>query len=238
MSDQPPAKRRRLDSALHKPFRSPLRHPLEPKCTNTRTQSPLALDSKLTTQTTPSVLKQSRTTIQPSAFSTNTRTGLRLTKSSPLRPTAAVSADQQTRILEARIRAARADIDVLNQALKILHSPRRDELPALIQKWRRAARLAAEDVYAEAQEKVNQMGGFGALRDRERERVQRRREWDRLDREKERADEIKRLKAEGVDMREFLDGREDREEELEEEVKEAEMEKSDVSRADYVNVPG
>ena len=67
------------------------------------------------------------------------------------------------------------------------------ELEALIVKWRLASRAAAEDVFAGARDKVNKMGGVGAMRDRERQKKEVAWGWD---------DEPKKNdgEAEGVDV--------------------------------------
>lgn len=44
-------------------------------------------------------------------------------------------------------------------------------------KWKGAGRLAAEELYAGARERVNRMGGVGVLREKEREGRKRREEW-------------------------------------------------------------
>jgi hypothetical protein len=70
-------------------------------------------------------------------------------------------------------------VSTLQQALKILEDPNRsEELVALAEKWRGAARLAADAVFAGARDKVNRMGGVGAWREKERERIEWQRSWD------------------------------------------------------------
>lgn len=72
--------------------------------------------------------------------------------------------------MEAAMIRRRQEIDTLQHALAIVSSPKGAELDALALKWRRAARLAAEEVFAGARDKVNRMGGVGAWRERESER--------------------------------------------------------------------
>jgi hypothetical protein len=67
----------------------------------------------------------------------------------------------------------RQDIDTLSQALSILRSNKASELEELEEKWRGAARLVAEEIFASARDRVNRMGGVGAWKERERERVER-----------------------------------------------------------------
>ena len=47
----------------------------------------------------------------------------------------------------------------------------------MAEKWRGAARLAAEEIFASARDRVNRMGGVGAWREQERERNRRQREF-------------------------------------------------------------
>ena len=84
----------------------------------------------------------------------------------------------ESRRVTSSIIATRATISTLQQALKILEDPDRSEqLAALSEKWRGAARLAADAVYAGARDKVNRAGGVGAWRESERERAEWRRSW-------------------------------------------------------------
>lgn len=110
----------------------------------------------------------------------------------------------QTRALESALRDARKDIDTLTQAISILRNVQKHaELPALIDKWRDAARGAAEEMYAQAREKVNRMGGVGAWRDREREGIERRVQWEREETEFIREKELEKMReSEGWDERE------------------------------------
>lgn len=52
------------------------------------------------------------------------------------------------------------------------------ELEALIQKWKTASRAAAEEVFAKARDKVNKMGGVGAMKDREKQSREKTWGWD------------------------------------------------------------
>lgn len=75
---------------------------------------------------------------------------------------------------------ARHDIDILQQAVGLLTSSKDSELEALSLKWRAASRLAAEEVFASARDRVNRMGGVGAMREREREQKEFQAGWDEL----------------------------------------------------------
>jgi hypothetical protein len=58
-------------------------------------------------------------------------------------------------------------------------------------------------VYAQAREKVNGMGGMAAWRKRERESMERRKDWDKEDRRAEWEMEMERLRDEGMDERDI-----------------------------------
>lgn len=61
-----------------------------------------------------------------------------------------------------------------------------EELEGLIEKWRSTSRLAAEELYGTARDKVNQMGGVSGWRARDEANVDRRRMWEEEAREEER----------------------------------------------------
>jgi Swi5-dependent recombination DNA repair protein 1 len=167
----PAAKRRRLNDALHKPFKSPLRAPPQPHA-NLSVASPLSRE--------PLKASDETTTVQNNASFTVTPIRPKL-DSNPLQAvTQSIPTDQFTvqttqtsqknmRRLESLSIKYRQENDTLNQALAILKSTKSAELEALTEKWRSAARLAAEEVFAGARDKVNRMGGVGAWRERETE---------------------------------------------------------------------
>ena len=95
---------------------------------------------------------------------------------------------QHTRLLN-QLSAARSHLETSNQALKIESSNRDVELEALIFKWRAASRATAEKVFAGARDKVNKMGGVGAMRDRERQSKQKAWGWDDEPKKNDEADE-------------------------------------------------
>lgn len=66
------------------------------------------------------------------------------------------------RALEREIAGLRTEIDTLGQALKIESSSSDDELRGLVRKWRTASRAAADVVWVDVKERVNQMGGPAA----------------------------------------------------------------------------
>lgn len=69
------------------------------------------------------------------------------------------------------------DLDTARQALKIEEKKKGEELEGLIGKWKGAGRLAAEELYVGARQRVDRMGGVGAWREREREGKKRREDW-------------------------------------------------------------
>jgi Swi5-dependent recombination DNA repair protein 1 len=172
MTTPPIVKRRRLNNPnINKPFRSPFRTvnqvdgpepttsiPTAPDCAQSETQSSAEIS-------------------QPSEFSPSPTMS---TKSQPTpRTPAPLAPTLDSRHVASSIVATRATVSTLQQALKILEDPGRSEqLEALAERWRGAARLAADAVYAGARDRVNQAGGVGVWRESERERAEwRRQQW-------------------------------------------------------------
>jgi Swi5-dependent recombination DNA repair protein 1 len=56
----------------------------------------------------------------------------------------------------------RQSLDTVQQALQIEQSGQRDELKILIAKWRGVAQEAADELFADAKDKIDGMGGFAA----------------------------------------------------------------------------
>ena len=182
-----PSKRRRLGNASHtlsQPFKSPFKTPLKSKI-NTETHvcattsSPPKDDTKTKAPLSPPSSPQSTPTI--------TRlppTQARIFPSSELLNLQ----KQHTRLLN-QLSAARSHLETSNQATKIESSNRDLELEALIFKWRAASRAAAEEVFGGARDKVNKMGGVGAMRDRERQSKEKAWGWDDEPKRDEAADD-------------------------------------------------
>lgn len=102
-----------------------------------------------------------------------------------LSPTSQSLASDDVLILQKRhthllnqLSAARASLETSNQALKIETSDRDAELEVLTVKWRSASRAAAEEVFAGARDRVNKMGGVGAMRNREKQKTEVAWGWD------------------------------------------------------------
>jgi hypothetical protein len=162
MSDsQLPNKRRRLNrlSNVNKPFKSPLRAPLVSKQPNV--QSPLVPGSAKpkTAQADDSVLIPSTASARQLDF--------RLSRSSPTKPSSRLSTStsqpqktSEIKLLEAAIRVAKTDIQTLTQAVSILSASKQSMLADLGSKWKEATRTAADQVFDQAKDKVEGMGGF------------------------------------------------------------------------------
>lgn len=161
----PAAKKQKLDTptnVLRKPFKSPMHHH----------------------PTSPNTPIRPRDKHQPSSLSTPFHPPHSSTFPSTSTPTSNTTTTpaRANRLLENRIASLRTDIDDLTQASRLLQSTRDAELARLMATWRAAARAACEDLFAGVQDKVNRMGGVGAWREREKERVERRLAWDAEDR--------------------------------------------------------
>lgn len=167
------SKRRRLDDAsrtLSQPFRSPFKSPLK-TTPETETNAHAHFPSLTPSKTEQRTLLSTRSSLPtPIPVQTNTPPR-RLIPTSRSRPSSQLLALQKnhTHLLN-RLSAARSGLETAHQALKIESSDRERELEALIVKWRVASRVAAEEVFAGARDKVNKMGGVAAMKDRERQK--------------------------------------------------------------------
>lgn len=176
-------KKRRLDDALHKPFKSPLRKPL--KQTAVPANASNLSSTSLTLSKSPS--EASKLSVNASTYSKSPHElpnsldrATARAKAHDSDPTTAASIRTiivQNKALERQTIQLRQDTDSLTQALSILRANKAEELEELAQKWRDAARLAAEEIFASARDRVNTMGGVGAWRKQEQERSRRQREY-------------------------------------------------------------
>ncbi|KAE9968217.1 hypothetical protein BLS_005964 [Venturia inaequalis] len=174
-----PAKRRRLNASVNKPFKSPMRTPFKPNA-NPPSASPLGtapvklVNDSPTQNSLHSPLLPRKLPLTPSKRPIPASTYIK-----PTPPTSeSLLLSRQNRTLETSILRQKQDLDTLKQALAILSSPKSLELEDLAEKWRTASRLAAEEVFAGARDKVNKMGGVGAWRERENERANFGKQWD------------------------------------------------------------
>ena len=85
---------------------------------------------------------------------------------------------RQHTVLLNNLSTVRAELDKVDQALKIEASPRDEELKRLIQRWRVASQQAAEEVYADARDRVNGMGGLHAWQEKQKKRSENGWGWD------------------------------------------------------------
>lgn len=165
-----PKRRRHNDDALRKPFKSPFRSPVQ--------AASIPADSL-----EPSTRNDPASVVTPKALETGEIAGIPVATQSQLhaqkawRPLAKRNPALVT--LTAQITELRQTISTLEQASSLLSSDKSARLEALISKWRSASRAAAEELYATSRDRVNKMGGVSAWRERERERVEWQKQWDR-----------------------------------------------------------
>ncbi|KIW70302.1 hypothetical protein PV04_02587 [Phialophora macrospora] len=165
------AKRRKLDQPQpfqNKPFRSPLRTVSKPQEQPTRVQlqSPETYTSVIY-QPTPLL----NSTASPNTSQNPPASGSIL----PLGAACIKPADLQKQhtALSLRLTQLRQSLENADQALQIEESGQNTELKRLITKWRAAAQEAADELFADARERIDAMGGVGAWRRRANEDSQR-----------------------------------------------------------------
>ncbi|KAL5315076.1 hypothetical protein ACEPPN_017727 [Leptodophora sp. 'Broadleaf-Isolate-01'] len=198
----PAAKRRRIDVAsqtLSKPFRSPFKTPFkspvkDAQSEETTNSSPSGqTNMPLASKPTNSLLSNLAKTPSlraPSAVTHGPRT--KKTFSSPV-AAAALNADpdiapmlKAQRELEKQLREVKEELDTAEQARKIeVDSHKNDpegeidgELVELIDKWKGASRLAAEELFGKVRDRVNRMGGPRAWKEMQKKQEENRNSWD------------------------------------------------------------
>lgn len=204
----PPFKRRRIDGAVQKPFKSPIRTPLKPTSTPSLNKPLLVAQSPLQKYTSVddqraenTVLGKASCTFVPHIAKSDD--GVRISRRSiqPITPRSSQSSQlQRLREIETQIRKTCRENDQFKQAITIIKSNKDVELEKLIGKWRSAAQLAADAVYGTARDKVNRMGGVEGLREQERESKERRKQWEKEDKEfqvQKKLKEIREMVADG-----------------------------------------
>jgi len=181
-----PTKRRRLHeeaaAALNKPFRSPLRADLKkqpllgkpetvdpetgpPSQPNRPLGTPVQLTSTSPTGTRPYPRAQRRGTSpkpERSSPSFRSRSAIPLTARDP----AYRALQKQHSALSLQLTKLRQSLDTAQQALQIETCKGDVELEALIEKWRVVARDAADELFATAKDRVDEMGGMAVWRER------------------------------------------------------------------------
>ncbi|KAK5451934.1 hypothetical protein LTS15_007657 [Exophiala xenobiotica] len=158
-----PAKRRRLDqstASLTKPFRSPLR-----KDSNNPSHKPdiTSPDTKLHQDTELSPLV---TTSNDPAGTTKKPHGSASTGSAGSTNAEHRDLHKEQVALTLYLKKLCQSLDVAQQALQIETSNQIVQLQVLISKWKAVARDVAEQVFDDAKERIDHMGGFRAWRHR------------------------------------------------------------------------
>ena len=176
-----PTKRRKLDQPppfLNKPFRSPLHSTTKTKASrppqehqNLGTDSAVKLPSPISPnkEETHSLLHQFPIRLSP-AQSTLTLDG-------------PGSLQRQNISLSLKLTQLRQRLEDAEQALQVAVSGQDKELNGLITKWQKLAQEAADDLFADAKDRIEGMGGFAVWRRQAEDDLQR---WRRDDDEKNR----------------------------------------------------
>ena len=165
-----PTKRRRVDTAvtLSKPFKSPLRRPVNtdiqpstpisqetqiPAAPNIQNGPSPAPDSSLSTTSVPTTRKP---ILKP-----------KLSTPKPFQPSDSeiLALQKQQRSIQSRIATLRSELDNANQALRLESTNKDTELEALIVKWRLISQDAADEAFTSAQERVTRMGGMAVWKE-------------------------------------------------------------------------
>ncbi|KAF9884836.1 ERAD-associated protein [Aspergillus nanangensis] len=190
-------KRRRAEqaaSALSKPFKSPLRRPVQQTSTP-QNPTPVKLQSCETSSACPTGISPST----PTTVTEKQSTTRPLVPTSPTTPVPTISPQQtslpsrkrqapsnyllpakkpflsdpevlylqkQQRVLQSRLATLRSELDTAQQALRLESSTKDIELENLIGKWRVIGQNAAEEVFTGAQDRVARMGGLKAWKER------------------------------------------------------------------------
>lgn len=193
-----PTKRRRIDAAatLSKPFKSPLRRPassadVQPPTPTPKTDVPIP-------------------SIQPETISSTPETPIPTKRKSILGPLPStpksfqtadpdiIALQKQQRAIQSRLATLRSELDEANQALRLETSDKDTELEALIVKWRLISQDAADEAFTGAQERVKQMGGMAAWKEKSKRDSTR---WE-FDEERK---EVEHVDEDEIDPREIED---------------------------------
>ncbi|KAF4632481.1 hypothetical protein G7Y89_g5643 [Cudoniella acicularis] len=201
----PAAKKRRIDTAsqtLSKPFRSPFKTPFKSPLKGTQAPNNTPVSTSKTSFTA-----ASRSNGTSKSILSNKTPNLSL-HSTPARPkkktfsspvaAAALNADpdiapllRAQRELERTLKGVREELDVAEQARKIEGESRRKrgdgsgeidgELVVLIEKWKGASRLAAEEMFGKVRDRVNRMGGPRAWKEMQKKQEEWQNNWEQED---------------------------------------------------------
>jgi len=184
---EPLAKRRRLDSGVHKPFVSPLKHrPSDPTATPPpKAASNAGIFKKPALPSTPGRASNIAT---PTPLRTVHTPINKLTSVNTTTTTPSSASTHSTIALQSQLTALRTSLDTLRQAQRLLtpkptstSNSNDSDLASLTSKWQAATRLAVEELYTSAVERMNRLGGVSAWREGERQKKERMEEWRRDD---------------------------------------------------------
>jgi len=176
---EPYTKRRRVNQTVaNKPFKSPFRPSDKTAAYAGQTSSPKSLPGPIGRATASETSRNNPPFNRP-----------QLRQSRILKNPAIAEEEAKQRALSRAIASCRQDIDTLRQATSIIQKDSDDTLEELVIKWRAAARQAAEEVFASSRDRVNRMGGVGAWKERETERMGFWANWDSKDGRAEEAEE-------------------------------------------------
>ncbi|EXJ70688.1 uncharacterized protein A1O5_05678 [Cladophialophora psammophila CBS 110553] len=159
-----PAKRRKLHQPCgfqNKPFRSPLRsaNPQpQPSVEQAQIHLPAAGLSSSPHQSSPDIKPDIVRLSLPRA--SGLRSSSRLTAVDP----ESRDLQKQHTALSFRLNQLRQSLEIAEEALQIEASKQDDELRALIARWRTVAQDAAEELFADAKERIDRMGGVAHWR--------------------------------------------------------------------------
>ncbi|KAJ9638062.1 uncharacterized protein PV06_04955 [Exophiala oligosperma] len=157
-----PAKRRRLDqsaTSLTKPFRSPLRNHSSNHSHKGDISSPEKRLHEATKQSSPPV-----TTSHDADRTSTSPVGPESTHPDRnIDPGLDHKSNQKQHIaLSLQLKKLSQSLDLAQQVLHIETSQQDAQLRCLISKWKQVARNVAEQLFEEAKERINDMGGFTA----------------------------------------------------------------------------
>jgi Swi5-dependent recombination DNA repair protein 1 len=145
------AKRRRVEAAsytLSRPFRSPLKAATKP-------ETDRECSTLVSFASSPDEKQQARTLADRRILfsSSTTQTRVNFPKESML-----YHLLKEERQLEQELRGLKSELDTVEQAEKIETKEKDEELAGLIEKWKGAARTAAEEVFERVNDRVNRYG--------------------------------------------------------------------------------
>ncbi|KIW11661.1 hypothetical protein PV08_10963 [Exophiala spinifera] len=164
-----PAKRRRLDqsaASLTKPFRSPLRKLSSNRSHKGELSSPETRLQEATNKSSPPVTlshdadKTSASPVVSKSTNPDRQIHLCLDRRGH---------QKQHVALSLQLKKLSHSLELAQQVLHIETSQQDVQLRSLISKWKKVARDVAEQLFEEAKERIDEMGGFKAWQDRSRE---------------------------------------------------------------------